>query len=198
MATYIIINLVLASFVFGFFQDFADLLDEHGLKWFRGADIITGVVWGAAASYLIFTYPPTGSYLAGLLLYWLIMDKLDYLNHQLSATMMFFAIFYQFAVGMLYLPWAIMTFGIFLFFGIWAKWLKNKYGTNKFLYFRHYVPSVLISLFIASPLPAILFVVGMIGVEVSDRWFQWFEKTSGFNFFKKIGLSIELTKTNGN
>lgn len=198
MAAYIIVNLTIASFLFGFFQDFADLLDEHGLKWFRGADLIAGVIWGAAACYLIFTYPPTGSYLAGLVLYWLIMGKLDYLNHQLSATMMFFVIFYQFTVGMLHLEWTLMTFGVFLFFGVWAKWMKNKYGTNKFLYFRHCIPSILISFFILDPLPAILFVVGMIGVEVSDCWFKWFEKTPEVNFFRRIELSVGSTQNNDN
>ncbi|MFT4311377.1 MAG: hypothetical protein ACMXX7_02015 [Candidatus Woesearchaeota archaeon] len=38
--------LLINSFLFGFFTKLADLLDEHGLKMFKGADILFGILWG--------------------------------------------------------------------------------------------------------------------------------------------------------
>lgn len=78
------------SALFGITIKVADLMDEHGLRWFKGDRIIFGFLWGTFGSLLMLN---TDSVIAGaflaMILACLIRNRLDYLNHQIGASLMF-------------------------------------------------------------------------------------------------------------
>lgn len=85
------IELVIFAFLFGFFLDLADLFNEHGLNWFTGDRITFGILNGIAGVLLINTNPLTCAYVLGLIFFWLIIGKIDYLNHRIAFLIISFA-----------------------------------------------------------------------------------------------------------
>jgi len=71
------------AFVFGMSTKFADLLDEHGLVWFKGADILFGFIWGILFCFQLFDNIFASFYLA-LLFHWIVRGKIDYPNHRIA------------------------------------------------------------------------------------------------------------------
>lgn len=181
---------ILAAILFGFSTDFADLLDEHGLKWFPGANIFFGILWGVAGAVMIFLIPSISAFVFGLLLYWILMEKIDYLNHLIATVIILLTVSWYAYLGAV----DFFLVGVFLFsyliIAAANSFLKKKYGNLKFLVARHYIPTILLSLVSGDVRYMVIQLATMLGFSISDRWFRWFEKAKGLNFFKRIGLSI--------
>lgn len=186
----ILIFQIVLAFIYGFFNDFSDLLDEHGLKWFQGADVLTGILWAVAAAALMFSYPPIGAYLVGILLFWLVANKLDYFNHQLAAVIVLAAAFWRFQQNSLNLTWVLLSFGIIWALALLAKLIKKKSGKLKILHLRHFAAPLILSFLAGSPWPSLLHAFAMLGYYASGRWFNLFEKSQRLSWCKKLGFSI--------
>lgn len=79
------------SLGFGFLSKFADLCNEHGVRWFPGADLLLGVVWGGAGAALVVTDPAVGAVVGATTLYWFLRVKLEYPNHALAGVLILLA-----------------------------------------------------------------------------------------------------------
>lgn len=79
--------IIISSIFYGITMKIADLLDEHGLKWFKGSNIIFGFLWGIFGSILVYLNPVIGNILIAMNLAFLVRNRLDYLNHQIAASL---------------------------------------------------------------------------------------------------------------
>lgn len=87
--------LLLNSFLFGFFTKLADLLDEHGLKLFKGADILFGVLWGIFGAFVIIFNPLLATFYLAILISWLIRGNIDYLNHRIATAIILVSVLFS-------------------------------------------------------------------------------------------------------
>lgn len=78
--------LVICALSFGISMKIADLLDEHSLSLFRGADIVFGLLTGLFGGLLVLDNIVTANIIFAIYLGFLIRNKLDYLNHRLGAS----------------------------------------------------------------------------------------------------------------
>ncbi len=76
--------IILAAFCFGFTLKVADLIVDDNLSLFPHASLIFGALWGIFASFIVFLDDNTAYVFSALILYWLIRDKLDHLNHRIG------------------------------------------------------------------------------------------------------------------
>lgn len=102
-----ITTILLLSAFFGFAVKMADLLDEHGLKLFKGSALLFGVLWGATGAFFIFSNNILSSFFIAILLHWILRCRIDYLNHGVAASVMLIAFFYN-------LPNFVMNWTVFL------------------------------------------------------------------------------------
>src|SRR4051794_2023630 len=79
------------AFAFGLTSKTADLLNEHGLQWLRGASLASGFVWGALGVVLVLNDRQVAAVLAATVLYWFLRNKLDYANHATAGVMILLA-----------------------------------------------------------------------------------------------------------
>ncbi|RLG20126.1 hypothetical protein DRN67_00790 [Candidatus Micrarchaeota archaeon] len=82
---YEIIYLMAASALFGYFRKVADLLDEHGLKWFNGAEMATGIAVGILGAYLVSYEPVLANVILAMIAALIVRGKVDYINHLLAS-----------------------------------------------------------------------------------------------------------------
>ncbi len=94
---YDLLSLIAISALFGYSMKIADLLDEHGLKWFKGADWLAGVAWGMFGSMLLLYNDAIANIMLAMIAGFVIRRRLDYPNHILAALMIV-ASFFLFAV----------------------------------------------------------------------------------------------------
>lgn len=183
----------ITAIIFGFAADMADLLDEHGLKWFKHADLLFGILWGAAGVVMMLLYPPTAIFLVGVVLYWIIVGKIDYLNHQIASVMilswgsweMYRQILNSFHV-------LIYTAICLLMYAVFYK-IKKHYKLTSIFRIRQVVPALIISIILGNYVILVINIITLIGWQISDFWFNWFEKHQDSTFFKKIGVYIHNT-----
>jgi hypothetical protein len=71
----------------------ADLLDEHGLKLFKGADILFGILWGIFGALLVIENKIIANMIFAMCVAFIIRRRLDYLNHDIAVTLIFFSFF---------------------------------------------------------------------------------------------------------
>lgn len=83
------ILIVIYAILFGITMKIADLLDEHGLKWFKGADILFGFLWGGFGALLILSNLVIANIYLALILAFVLRYRIDYLNHGIAVTIMF-------------------------------------------------------------------------------------------------------------
>lgn len=81
---------IIYSALFGITIKVADLMDEHGLKWFKGSRVLFGILWGIFGSLLMLSSNAlvAGAFLA-MILGCLVRNLLDYRNHQIGAAIMY-------------------------------------------------------------------------------------------------------------
>ena len=72
----------------------ADLLDEHGLEWFKGSAIFFGISWGLAAALLIYLDPVIANIILAMNLAFLIRGNIDYTNHALAVVVIVLSFVY--------------------------------------------------------------------------------------------------------
>lgn len=73
---------------FGAQMKVADLLVDHGLVWFRGADKVFGIGWGVTGSLLMLTHQPMANFLVPMILAFLGRKLIDRQNHGLAVVVM--------------------------------------------------------------------------------------------------------------
>lgn len=109
----------------------ADLLNEHGLKWFKYSSIFFGILWGIFGALLIInTNPAIGSIVVAMNIAFIIRDRLDYLNHQIAATII---ILTGISFGQIVVLPFIIFFFIFLIFGSLKDSLGGVFKSKNFL-----------------------------------------------------------------
>lgn len=92
-------TLLVNSFLFGLFTKVADLLNEHGLKLFRGADIVFGLLWGGFGTLVMVFSPLLATFYLAILISWLIRGNIDYLNHRIATAIILISILFSGVVG---------------------------------------------------------------------------------------------------
>lgn len=88
--------IILISLFFGVSQKLADALNEHGTVLFKYANLLFGLLFGLFGLLLITYNKVFLEFYLGLVLYWLIAGKLDFFNHQLTASIMLLSAFVVF------------------------------------------------------------------------------------------------------
>ncbi|MBI4032890.1 hypothetical protein HY374_04270 [Candidatus Berkelbacteria bacterium] len=79
--------LVLNAVLYGGTMKVADLLNEHGLKLFKGADLLFGVLWGLFGLLLVLGDQVVAQLLLAAMLSYLLRNRLDFPNHRLAAVL---------------------------------------------------------------------------------------------------------------
>lgn len=100
--------------LYGITMKIADLLDEHGLKWFKGSDILFGFLWGIFGILLIIGNDIIANIVLAMNLAFIIRNRLDYLNHQIGSSIIIisFLLFAKFNFNLF-----LIFYLIFLIFG---------------------------------------------------------------------------------
>jgi hypothetical protein len=82
-----IFTFLLAAVLYGSTMKIADLLDEHGLKWFRFAPLLFGILWGMFGGLLIVmgTTEFANAILA-MNIAFIFRMRIDYKNHAVAVT----------------------------------------------------------------------------------------------------------------
>lgn len=190
----ILFPILALSFLFGFFVDFADLLDEHGLVWFRGAPLVFGILGAIFGSLIIFLNVPASLYVSTLVLYWVIKQKLDFLNHAVMGSVILFCSIIFIPRSDLVTIALVAGFGTQALQGFIGTYIKNKFTLNsitkELIRLRHFVPPIAISLVVTDLTPLYVFVFFTIGLKLSEIWFNNFEKTGKSKIASVLGLSI--------
>ena len=125
--------LILYAILYGITMKIADLLDEHGLKLFKGSGILFGVLWGIFGALLILGHNTIANIILAMNIAFIIRNRLDYLNHQIATSIiiisfLFFAIFQ---------PWLFLTFFfIFLIFGSIKDYIGDTLKLKKGIMFH--------------------------------------------------------------
>ena len=86
--------LLLYPILFGSTMKIADLLDEHGLKLFRGSNLLFGALYGIFGALMILGNNVLTNLLIALLIHWILRFRIDYLNHGLAGSIMLIAFVY--------------------------------------------------------------------------------------------------------
>lgn len=79
-------TVILFALLYGITMKIADLLDEHGLKWFKGSAILFGFLWGGFGALLVLSNNAIANIILAMNLAFIIRNRLDYLNHQIAAS----------------------------------------------------------------------------------------------------------------
>lgn len=186
---------VVVSFLFGFTTDFADLLDEHGLRWFKFSDITFGVLWGFFGAYIIFANVSAGLSVIALVLYWLYRGKLDYPNHALAGVIIFFSAFLFFSNNKISPVYTLISLTVLIFswkFGGYVKLYNKPWGNLKIVILaRHFIAPLFLSILLNSLYPVYFFIFSMAGSSFSDRWFESFVKKGHSRVAQNLGMSLK-------
>lgn len=192
------------AFLFGFVSKTADLLNEHGLKWFKYIDLLLGYVWGSIGAYLVYVDPNLAAVYIATVLYWFIRIKLEYPNHAsagviISLTTLWVAK-YNPNFSWYYTFWLFMWLTIS---GYINTYLKDHYESTHTLLkaflrlrLRYYLGPLVFSYAIGNYLPFISTILGMFGTEIVTIWFDGYEKSRKSIIARKLGMHIELPKNN--
>lgn len=87
--------LLMYVLLFGATLKIADLLDEHGLKLFRGSALLFGILWGTFGALLILGNNLLANFFLALLIHWILRYRIDYLNHGIGASIMLLLFLYN-------------------------------------------------------------------------------------------------------
>ncbi|MDO8628750.1 MAG: hypothetical protein Q7R56_03275 [Nanoarchaeota archaeon] len=116
------LTIIILSAIFAFTIKIADLLDEHGLKLFKGSRTLFGILWGICLALLIISDATVGSFWLAILLYWILFLKIDYPNHALATVIILLAILWK--APTLTIDWLLLSTTFLVFAGI--KYLQQK------------------------------------------------------------------------
>ena len=115
--------LSLLSIIYGATMKIADLLNEHGLRLFKYANLLFGLLWGLSGLILSLQ---AGSIIASVVLAmnvaFIVRGRLDYLNHQIASSIIILGIIMFIKVAIIEL---IVFYLIFLIFGFIKDYLGD-------------------------------------------------------------------------
>ena len=128
--------LLINSLLFGFFTKLADLLDEHGLKMFKGADILFGILWGIFGTLVIIFNSLLATFYLAILINWMIRENIDYLNHRIAIAIILVGVLFSGIVANLDLLLFVITLILFTGIGMLIdyKIIKRNFLTNNNLF----------------------------------------------------------------
>lgn len=162
---------MILSFLFGMAQKLADAADEHGVRLFRGGNVLSGVVCGILGSMLISLDTGIAVYYTALLCYWLIGDKIDFLNHQLAAVIMLSWMIFHLELSSGHF-WAFsVVLVLFVCSGIVDDYLKSKLRGRlsvRLLRIRFCIVALIASFIMADYAIPLSTLCAMMGVEATD------------------------------
>lgn len=107
--------IILYALLYGITMKIADLLNEHGLKWFKGSAIIFGFLFGIFGALLVLSGNVLANIMLAMVIAMIIRHRLDYLNHQIAASI----IIITFLFSSVFNPLLFMIFyTVILIFGL--------------------------------------------------------------------------------
>lgn len=83
--SYIFILLISAA-LYAMTMKVADLLNEHGLKWFSGSNILFGVLWGVFGAILVLFDVYIANIVLAMNIAFIVRMRLDYINHSIASS----------------------------------------------------------------------------------------------------------------
>jgi len=99
--------ILIFAVLYGITMKVADLLDEHGLKWFKGSAILFGILWGIFGALLVVSNVQVANVLLAMILAFIFRMRIDYRNHAIATVI----IITSFLLYSIFEP---LTFFIFL------------------------------------------------------------------------------------
>lgn len=130
-SNFILITSLIAVF-HGISMKIADLLDEHGMKSFKGSTIYYGILWGGFASLWVIVDTHLANAILATILAFLIRMRLDYRNHAIAASMVIITFI---SVSSIIPNEFILLFSGFTLLGLIKDYLGERKITNKILYY---------------------------------------------------------------
>lgn len=167
--------LLVAAFAFGVTNKLADLMNEHGVYWFKSCDLFFGVIWGAIGASLMLNNANLAAVYLSLTLSWFLALKLDYPNHAIAGVIMVLAAVWMAAHNRLDLTAVVILLIAYALSNLVHRQLKGRTpGLDRFLRLRLrlYLVPLAFSLIIGDPLPFLATVSGMIGVEITTNYYS--------------------------
>ena len=125
--------ILLYSALFAFTIKIADLLDEHGLKLFKGSKLLFGICWGILLALLVLSNPIVGSLWIAIFLYWVIYLKVDYPNHAIASVILLLILLWN--ASSLTFDWTFLLSTFFFYAGI--KYLHHEKILPKHWFFNY-------------------------------------------------------------
>jgi len=114
---------ILYALLFGITMKIADLLDEHGLKWFKGSAILLGFVWGGFGALLVLSDNIIANLFLAMALAFIVRNRLDYLNHQIAASIIIISFLFTSVLNPILF---ISFYAIFVIFGSLRDFVGDK------------------------------------------------------------------------
>ena len=119
--------IIFYAILHGITMKIADLLDEHGLKWFRGSAILFGFLWGGFGVLLVSSNNTIANIILAMNIAFIARNRLDYINHQIAASIIIISFLFNATLS----PILFLSFyAIFLVFGSLRDYvgdrIKNK------------------------------------------------------------------------
>jgi hypothetical protein len=168
---------ILLSILFGISQKIADALNEHGTFLFKYANLFFGVLFGFFGMLLITHDKVFLEFYLGLVLYWLLAGKLDFFNHQLSATLILisglvvFNDYYPNIINVIFVIVLSLSFRIFKKIAL----IKNSKGDIFFgKKYHHFIFAILVGIWFSNIYIAISIVFTMLGIIFTMKVLQFY------------------------
>ena len=79
--------IIVLSILFAVSMKISDLLNEHGLKWFKGDSILFGIICGIIGSLLIMCNIVIANIVLAMVISFVIRRRIDYINHAIAFFM---------------------------------------------------------------------------------------------------------------
>jgi hypothetical protein len=107
--------IILYALLYGMTMKIADLLDEHGLKFFKGDAVIFGILWGVFGALLVSGNVAIANIVLAMNVAFLIRGSLDYLNHRIAASIIILSFLFFSSIN----PGIFLIFlSLFVLFGV--------------------------------------------------------------------------------
>ena len=127
----LIIQTIILSVLFAVTMKTADNLNEHGLKWFKGANILFGFLWGTFGALLILSNNLLANLWMAALIGWILRAKEDYLNHGIASAIIIITFIFNLKNFEFY-PTLFLTFFIgMVVFGLTHDYLSYSKKVSK-------------------------------------------------------------------
>lgn len=115
--------IIIFAVLYGVFMKIADLLNEHGLKWFKGSAVLFGFLFGIFGALLVLGNNLIGNIMLAMVICMILRNRLDYLNHRIAASI----IIIVFLFSSVLTPILFISFyATFLIFGALRDYIGEK------------------------------------------------------------------------